>query len=421
MNIQSYVESELSKVKHPIKIKSDIAERWNSRVLARGLNAQGRNGARAYLDSYGRGIAAPKIVALALCAHANGAAEMAAGFWEAAFNLETGQTETLSVSEAASEPNVRPVIVGVAKQVPVVIGLPADLQPGRIVTMQPTDAPRPQSYYILNPDIIGSAKRDGHHDVLLSLNNSTVHQTRRGGIAGDIHPDFEKAASAVAGEIGVFILDGERYFLDAAGKEFRTSSEAAASNIEMGEGGIAPIPVYAAFKALFAEGRDLRPLDEVSRIKMAETIVSLIQARLPEGGPRVELVPTAYSTKEKQALADRQKAEGREGEVWVLASCQYSGGDSHEIVRTKYKIEEDFFITDLAPTTVKGRLFSSIEVADAKGNPVGSVGGGFDSVAMKIIADLFYMSGPGKVKIKVRFQSWTVYRQISQAVYLDLA
>ena len=53
--------------------------------MAAGWHEAGRSGAEAYLGAYGRGLGAAKAIALALCADAHSAREMAARFWEEAF------------------------------------------------------------------------------------------------------------------------------------------------------------------------------------------------------------------------------------------------------------------------------------------------------------------------------------------------
>lgn len=72
--------------KHPC----EITKRWSERVVAQGLHLKGLQGAVEYLERYGRGIQAPKCVSFALLAESEGFPEMAKGFWERAFALETG-------------------------------------------------------------------------------------------------------------------------------------------------------------------------------------------------------------------------------------------------------------------------------------------------------------------------------------------
>ena len=75
---------------HGLKATADALERWNNRIVARGLHKQDEAGADQYLADYGKGIAAPKCVALAVACEVNGCNGIAMGFWAKAFSLETG-------------------------------------------------------------------------------------------------------------------------------------------------------------------------------------------------------------------------------------------------------------------------------------------------------------------------------------------
>ena len=77
---------------------SDIIARWESRIVPAGLHTRGRTGADSYLGQYGKGIRPPKLIQFARLADIKGFPEMAAGFWEHAFFLETGERATLSLT-----------------------------------------------------------------------------------------------------------------------------------------------------------------------------------------------------------------------------------------------------------------------------------------------------------------------------------
>ncbi len=81
---------------------SDIIARWESRIVSSHLQTRGRAGADSYLGQYGKGIRPPKLIQFARLADIKGCPEMAAGFWEHAFFLETGERATLSLAGAAS-------------------------------------------------------------------------------------------------------------------------------------------------------------------------------------------------------------------------------------------------------------------------------------------------------------------------------
>jgi hypothetical protein len=73
-----------------IKVKAEINDRWKARVLPKGLHQMGQKGAEQYLEEYGQGIMAPKVVQLALKAEMEKCPDMALGFWSKAYELETG-------------------------------------------------------------------------------------------------------------------------------------------------------------------------------------------------------------------------------------------------------------------------------------------------------------------------------------------
>ena len=415
MSIQNYAEAARTKSKG--KIKAAIAERWNTRVIPRGLDSMGRSGASAYLDAYGKGIAAPKVTELALCAESMGATEMAAGFWEAAYNLATGSSERFETADgpkvsAPTQNGTKPATVAAptrsaAGNAPVLEGIPAIIQPGWVTTMQPVDADLPQSHYILSPSYLGQPKRDGFRNVLFATPTATFHQSRSTSGLGQISPDFEEAAKAAANEIGPFILDGERYYRSVTGSEHRTAAQAATANASAGQPKAMPVAVFAAFEALFVNGRDLRNSTKEDRIQAATGPVALVASHLPEGGARIEAVPTARTTKEKQELADTQQTEGREGEVWTHSHARCEGGKEHGAsVRTKYTQEGEFTVIGVKFTTAKNRSVGSFEVADESGKPVGNVGTGFDSGTGDAIAEA-HSKNPGSVKVKIRFQGTT--------------
>jgi bifunctional non-homologous end joining protein LigD len=415
-NITEYAENHRKGFKKP---KSSIVERWNTRVVPRNLHNQGRAGAAAYLTAYGKGIAAPKVIELALCAEAMGSPAMAAGFWEKAFELETGNAVRFEAGDATasipvSTERVRPAVS--------LSGLPDNMQPGKIVTMQPADTKLNRTAFILNPEYVGQPKRDGHHDVTLADEENAVHQSRSTSIMAPFSIAFDNAAKQVAAKLGAFVLDGERYYKSANGAEHRTAAQAAEENINLGKGEILPVTVYAIFKALYAGGKSLLEADEMERIEAARPIGEALIAVLKGADCEVEVLPTAITTAEKQDLADSQKASGREGEVWIRRTCRYTGGKSHktDILRTKYFIEIRVRVTGLTKTTAAGRLFGAIEVADVKtGKSLGSVGTGFDAGTSKLLVDRF-AAHPDNTFIEVRAQGYTEGGVLWQARLLEI-
>lgn len=429
MNITAFASEARAKSKG--KIKAAIAERWNTRIVPRQLDALGRQGARSYLEAYGKGIAAPKVIELALCAEHMGADDMAAGFWEAAYNLATGDVETFPSDgdeEKPNQPKTKPSgskAVAAPKRTaagnaPTMPEFPPDLQPGLIATMQPVDAEEPQSAFILDGNYLGQPKRDGHRDVLFATATATFHQSRSTSGLGEITHEFEQAAMAATKETGPFILDGERYYRSVTGSEHRTAAQAATANALAGAPAAPPVAVFAAFEALFVNGRDLRDSTKEERVEAATGPVALIASNLPEGGPQIEAVPTARNTGEKQELAQTQQREEREGEVWTHRHARYEGGKKHGVcVRTKYTQEGEFTVTGIKTTTAQGRNVGSIQVAYPDGEPAGNVGTGFDIATANTIARA-HEKNPGSVRIKVRHQGKTESGALWHARFLEV-
>jgi bifunctional non-homologous end joining protein LigD len=126
---------------------------------------------------------------------------------------------------------------------------------------------------------------------------------------------------------------------------------------------------------------------------------------------------------QKHALVCRQQDEGREGEVWIQRQTTYIGGKvSGEImVRTKYLAQTQVVITALTATTVAGRPFGAIEVAESKpdgaGRPLGRVGTGFSAEDAQEIAALVARHPEG-IRIVVRHQGRTETGMLWHARFL---
>ncbi len=408
------------------KVKSAITQRWNTRVIPRGLDRLGREGAMAYLESYGKGISVTKLVELAVCAGVNGAPEMAAGFWEEAFFMETGSRGTAGGGmEALVKGNGGIRGAGAkacgANKKKVLAGIIEAIQPGRVHTMQAVDAPLGRGGYIEDSDYYGQPKRDGHRNVLFANDEAVVHQSRNTTLMASMDRDLEEAIKQVSREIGPFVLDGERYYLSKLGSEHRTAAQAAAANIDAGCGDVQPVAAYGVFKALYAEGKDLRHGGEDDRLEAGARIVALIK-KINKGSSKIEVVPTYKTTKEKQKLVKTQMEEGREGEVWVKRQCSYSGGKGHrtDMVRTKYVTEGVYTVVSIAASSGRKGGIASIEVANNAGVRVGSVGTGFDEdLSRKLIAA--YANNPGGIRVLVRHQGTTEQGKLWHARVLETA
>jgi ATP-dependent DNA ligase len=419
--IADYITTSRATVKKP---KADINERWQSRIVAAGMDRRGRAGADDYISAYGKGIAAPKVIGFAVKAELEGANDMAARFWEIAYTLATGLSATATAGNGGAPTPSAP-----APAKPQIPHFPSALQPGTISTMQPTDALRPQTAYILDSSYWGQAKRDGNRDLAIVTEDAAIHQSRSLSIMGSLDSRLDQAMQAAAKILGPFILDGERTYLDVDGGEHRTGSQAIQTNTELGQPTARPVTVFCAFKALFATGSSLLDSTEAERIEAAEGIVPHIAEALAKLAPatevRIEMLATARTTAEKQALADKQKGESREGEIWVRHDTTYvagkTNGKSEPTVRTKYLMEMAVVITTLTPTTAAGRPFGAIEVskveADGRLTPMGSAGTGFDAATAAEIKRR-HDAAPGTVMIEVRSQGLTEGKKLWHARFI---
>ena len=423
MDCTEYAETKRKAAK---KISADIRERWNNRIVQRELHLMGEAGAVQYLSDYGRGIGTAKVIGFALCAESEGYPEMAMGFWKRAFELETGEKPIALNAQNNSTTNLSTAAKSTtsAKKEnvtnPIVAELPSHLQPGRIVTMQPVDAPSERSYYIDNPDYWGQPKRDGNRVVVIATKDKVYYQSRSTNLRQQPSIEIETALIETATKIGSFVLDGELYYKSCTGSEHRTGAQAATFNIESGFPTVQPSAIYAIFKCLFFKGNDLTQLAESARIAAGVEVGEMLASL----SPAFEIIPTFRSHAEKLLLANQQKSENREGEVWVLHNCRYVGGKDVKkfaMVRTKYCQELDLFIIGLTATKVAGRPFSAIEVAQeiqGKLVPIGTVGTGFSGEEMQEIARR-YEANPKNVKIKVRSQGLTESGKLWHARFLE--
>lgn len=423
MDCTEYAEAKRKAAK---KISADIRERWNNRIVQRELHLMGEAGAAQYLSDYGRGIGTAKVIGFALCAESEGYPEMAMGFWKRAFELETGEKpialSTPNNSTTTLAPTKKPTAAPKIETVnnPVVAELPPNLQPGRIVTMQPVDAPSDRTYYIENPEYWGQPKRDGNRVVIVATQDKVYYQSRSTNLRQQPSIAIEKALIETAAKIGTFVLDGELYYKSHSGSEHRTGAQAATVNIDSGFPTVQSYAIYAIFKCLFFKGNDLTILAESERIAAGVEVGEMLANLSNE----FEIVPTSRTQSEKSLLAKQQESENREGEVWVLHNSRYIGGKDIKkfpMVRTKYCLEFDLFIVGLTATKVAGRPFSAIKVAqeiDGKLVPMGTVGTGFSGEEMQEITRRYEVD-PKSVKIKVRSQGLTESGKLWHARFLE--
>ncbi|MEK7441463.1 MAG: ATP-dependent DNA ligase [Chloroflexota bacterium] len=405
------------------KVGADIVERWNTRVVPAKLHERGAAGADEYLDRYGKGVSAEKVIKFALQAEASGATAMANRFWARAYALENkldtvpafggnGATPT-SLATPTSAPSAAKSLRPISKD------FPSSMQPGKFTTMQPVDADVDREALIADDSYWAQPKRDGERRVVFA-GDDIAYQSRSTSLKGTPSPEVDVALQAARHKFGPFILDGEVYFPDVNGGEHRSAAQAFSANAELGKPDAVTPPRLAIFKALYAEGKDLTGRSEEERIAAGEKIGAFLAKQTPQ----IEVVPTARTAKDKAALVKQQQKEGRDGEVWVKHNCRYSGGKQKggAILRTKNIQEMDVVITGLTPTTAAGRAFGAIEVAayqNGKLKPLGSIGTGFTQNEMTEIAAQFKANPQGSV-ITIASQGFTEKGQVWHGRYRGL-
>lgn len=406
MNFSTYVEEkkEAKTRGGEIKVAASINKRWQERVVAQRLDLNGGQGAVDYLSRYGNNISAAKVIDLALCAAAHGNHEMSEVFFARAYEIETGNLPEAGAEIDEIAASLVPSKIAQSVNLP---SLPSHLQPGKIITMQPVDAPDDMTRedYIKSYIHYGQPKRDGIRLVVIKADGQVFYQSRSTKLQAVPSVEFDEAIKAASYK--TFVLDGELYYVSASGKEHRTAAQAASQNVI---DGVPDAPVqqrYGIFKALYAVDYDLTTADETARYRAA----IMIQAALGSYSNIFELVPLAVTEDEKRDLVERQQLNGREGEIWIKSNCQYVGGKDKRnlpIVRTKYLQEVVAWVVGLTPTTADGRLFGAIEVAanpDGSGE-LGKVGTGFDAATQAEVVKRFE-SGPFQVEVQAQGRTET--------------
>jgi hypothetical protein len=424
--------------KGELKPTADALSRWSSRIVPRSLHTMGQEGAAQYLADYGRGIAAPKCIALAIACEAKGFGDIAIGFWVKAFELETGirpfpvdfstpkSTVPVGVDISLPTPLARPKGRGWAAECAPSL-FPPHLQPSWLVTMQPVDAKYDRQHYIDDTDYQGQAKKDGRRLVVIADGTDVFYQSRSTRLSSTPNIKLDGCLTALMEKIGPFVVDGEVLYYSYDGTEHRTGAQAAIVNVNAGHGDVQPICQYAIFECLFYRGVDLTDTGKIDRIKAAGDLVFDLRAVDPDNHAGVVALETFYTQEEKAFLCQYQQTYLREGEVWTHRYAKYVGGKDEQYentVRTKYLPEFEAVILGLTPTTADGRPFGAIEIGIRDAGhlkPVGSVGTGYTLNQMHQIFHRFESSTPGTVRIMVKSQGFTENHQVWQGRYLGFA
>ncbi len=363
MDLQAY-----RKMYEKTKPNADVNERWETRVLAHRLS--GAAGAQAYINNWGTGWAVKKAVMFARKAEIEGDIPMSEIFWRRAHEIEFKEPATGSLTAQSVEPVQ---VKSMPTQEPTMVG--TVLEPGKVVTSQPTDAPAARIFYILHEGYWGMQKHDGQKYLAFASEYGCAWQARSMKVKPSPDVDLDAAMVQVAKEVGSFVLEGEWTYLDYKRGEHRTGAQAMTANAALGHPEVLPVPTYYVFDCLESQGQDVRNLPKSERHKMALATVTLIRQRYPF----IELVPVATTEYEKRGLVERMTREGREGEIWFMPHMHYVAGKHSEpyFVRTKYLQEFEADIISVAPATAEGHFIGGFEIADNEGNSLGSIGTGY--------------------------------------------
>jgi bifunctional non-homologous end joining protein LigD len=262
--------------------------------------------------------------------------------------------------------------------------------------MQPVDGTKDQAFYIERPSYWGQPKIDGNKLIVFATPDQVFYQSRTGKLNGTPDAGMDNALRSAAREIGNFILEGELTYLDVEGKEHRTGSQAARVNIELGQPAAQPSLRYYVFSAPWMASDYATTYGDM--VNNGRTIAAAINSAGPEA---IQPMVTARTTEEKCALVEKQKAEGREGEVWFQPLMRYEAGKPKDerYVRTKYLTEFEALCVGFTDTTAEGHAFGAMLIQDLDENDLGSVGTGFTRQDKKELLRRFEASGPFRVRI----------------------
>lgn len=415
MNLTDYmIEGRANK---KFKPNQDIVERWLKRVLVEQLHMQ--------IDRYGKAsLGYPKCIMLARYAEEMGYPDMAMGFWKKAFTIQFPDAPAQATPEPAQE-RIGTILSVTPTPTPPAIELngyfPEDMQPGKTVTMQPTDGQFPREHYIDDDRYWGQPKRDGNKIVVFVSPEKVWYQSRQLKLNEAPSVAIDQAFRAI--KCGSFIVEGEIYYLDVNGKEHMTGATCMASNVKHGSPTVQPLQKIMLFGCLWNEGLGHRTTKEM-QIHRAEQI---IEALLDENPRNFHRAWTARTRAEKQQLADFQKDSGHEGEVYFLKDLLHrpgkitSGKDPQfdgYVRRKNYLGIQRYRITAVAPGNAEGHTIAGFSIMDTDGNAVGTVGTGYTRDQQKEILRRF-SANPDNTWVLVDAQTKTVYGQLRHAAFKD--
>jgi bifunctional non-homologous end joining protein LigD len=400
--------SEYIKSKRTRSVSADIIERWTVRVEGLGLHNQGALGAERYIEGYAKTAASKKLLGFAQYAWDKGLKDFAVVFYLRAAQLDGVELEIDVEVSGVGDPMPKAQVL---EENEIISFFPENMQPGRLVTMQPVDAPHSREEYILHPGFWGQPKIDGNKLLVFATPLNVYYQAR----SLRLKPAFDRRAheqfQKLADQAGSFILEGELTYLDVKGGEHRTSAQAITANADLAQPEAAPIACYVVFSCLYKEGQVFKNYG--SMVDFGFRVAQKLDT------PVVRAIGTSRITEAKMALCEDQYEEGREGEIWFNPTITYTPGKSNDgqFVRTKYTQETVVRVTGLTETTAPGHAFGAIEIESLDGKPLGSVGTGCN---MEDKRELKHLFGQGELRILIRHQGVTEKGIPWHARYLEV-
>jgi hypothetical protein len=385
------------------KIDKPIIQRWDERIKPRQLWTHGREGAHVYcvVLKYGTGIGVPKLLQFGQLALNMGYPEFAASFFIMAAGLEgvTLEDNDISISD-------NPMPKQTARLEENHPQFPEDMQPGHFVPMQPEDAKHEPDYYIRHPGYWGQRKRMGQKLIVFASEEIRFYQSREGNLSEAPDRGLDAAFAEHAKSIGSFIVEGEFVYHDIEGNEFQTGSEAAKSNLLLGNTAL-PTTMYYIFNCVWLNKMPL--LDYGEMTNLGQRIATCMSH------PMIGNCFIFHTPQAKQELLDIQLREGREGEVWFDPTMSYTPGKNKKdiFIRTKHLLDvRPYTIMKVFPSTAKGHTISGFSIMDENGNDLGRVGTGYNRSQQREILERFEA---GQTDVLVKAQRKSVYGKLIHA------
>ncbi len=409
MDLQAYIDS-----KGKMKVPAAINERWVTRIELTQLHLQGTSGAQAYINRYGLKAGSKKMIHFALKAQSEGCPEMAMVFWARAYRLDGFDGETANATAPVA---LKALPIDKPIKIILVSGLPNHMQPGKVVPMQPTDAPRDRDHYINSDLYWGQKKRDGQKVLAMVTAEECAFQSRSLKLREMPYDPIRNSLMWVAKTIGPFVVEGELLFNSYADKEHRTEAQAASYNAAQ-KIAHPPAVCYYIFSRL-----DIGGTYEDMVLAGNKIAKYAYDAPFKVFGANQDCWvfsnKTFKTTEEKRAMTLDQATHDREGEIWFNPVMQYKPGKDkkHPFYRTKYLIDRVVIVAGLTPTSVEGRPFGAIEVTDSAGNSLGKIGTGFSIEDQKSI-EFDFTNRRKEMKIEVRAQRYTETGKLWHARYI---